>query len=126
MSKETTLFSSIINLKCPKCREGDLFKTSTLSFQKSFDMPKNCPHCNQKYFLEPGFYYGAMFISYIFTGWFCIAFAVVVHWVFDYSLNVTFFWMILILAIFFVYIFRSARSLWIHVNVKYDPTIPKK
>lgn len=120
-----TLLSSILNLKCPRCRKGDLFSTPTFSFQKSFEMPKVCPHCQQNYWPEPGFYYGAMFISYIFTGWFCIFFAMLLHWVFDFGLGITFFWMILLLAIFFVYIFRASRSAWIHINVKHDASFSK-
>ena len=59
---------SIFNLKCPKCHEEDLFEKPTFSFQKPFDMREECTHCRQDFFPEPGFYYGAMFISYIFMG----------------------------------------------------------
>jgi len=71
---------SIFNFKCPRCHEGDLFETETFSFQKSFDMHDKCPHCNLNYMPEPGFYYGAMFISYIFMGFFCIGFVMFFHW----------------------------------------------
>ena len=63
---------SVFNMKCPRCQDGDLFETGSFSFQKSFDMPENCPKCGQKYFLGPGFYYGAMFISYIITGFYAL------------------------------------------------------
>jgi hypothetical protein len=29
---------------------------------------------------------------------------------------------LVVLTFFFVYIFRLARSIWIHINIKYDPT----
>ncbi len=112
---------SIFNLKCPRCHEGNLFETPTFSFQKPFDMPKKCPHCGQSYMPEPGFYYGAMFISYIFTGWFCIVFIAFFHWYLGWSTGASFALLIFVMAILFVWIFRLARAIWININVKYSP-----
>lgn len=116
---------SMFNLKCPKCHEGDLFPTGSFSLDKPFDMYDECPHCGQDYMPEPGFYYGAMFISYIFTGWFCILFVLFVHWVLDWSTAASFAALIAIMAIFFVYIFRLARSIWLNINYRYDPSKAK-
>lgn len=114
---------SIFSFKCPKCHEGDLYETPTFSFKKPFDMPDHCPNCGQSYMPEPGFYYGAMFVSYIFTGWFCILFVMFFHWVLDWSIAASFALLIAVCAIFFVYIFRLARAIWINITVKYDPEI---
>lgn len=121
LKKGSKLFS-IWNMKCPRCNEGDLFETGSFSFQKPFDMPKRCPACNQNYMPEPGFYYGSMFISYILTGWFSLFFAMFFHWILDWGLFSTFALLIFILGIFFVWIFRFSRSIWISVNVKYNPS----
>lgn len=115
----------MFNMKCPRCHEGDLFETTTFSFQKSFDMPKRCSVCSQSYMPEPGFYYGAMFISYIFVAWFCIFFVAIFHWVLEWGLYTSFFLLIIILSIFFVWIFRMSRSIWIGINVKYNPSAKK-
>ena len=120
LSKGTKAYG-IFNLKCPKCHEGNQFPTPTFSFRKSFDMHDNCPHCGQNFMPEPGFYYGAMFLSYIFMAWFCIGFVAFVHWVLGLSTGVSFALLIGVCAIFFVYIFRFARSLWLNMNFKYDP-----
>lgn len=112
---------SIVNFKCPKCNEGNLYETRSFSFKKSFEMHENCPVCNQDFEPEPGFYYGAMFISYIFTAFFCIGFLLIFHWVFDFSLLVSFGMLVAFIAIFFVVIFRLARSIWISMNVRYNP-----
>lgn len=112
----------IFYLKCPRCQEADLFYTPTFSFKKSFDMKDRCDCCDQNFLPEPGFYYGAMFISYIFTGWFCIIFIALFHWVLGWSLNASFGLLIAVCAILFVYIFRLARSIWISINVKYNPS----
>ena len=60
-------FSSILNGKCPQCREGYMFKNSVLNFTKAAIMEKKCEHCNLVYEIEPGFFWGAMYISYAFS-----------------------------------------------------------
>lgn len=75
---------------------------------------------------EPGFYYGAMFISYIFMGWFCLFFVMFFHWILDWSISRSFMLLIAVCALIFVYVFRLARSIWINLMVKYDPTALKK
>ena len=89
-------------------------------------MKECCEHCDLNYLPEPGYYYGAMFISYIFTGWFCIGFVALVHWVWGWGLNVSFLALIAVLALLFVYIYRLARSIWLSINVKYQPEKGKK
>lgn len=124
--KKGTKAYCMFGMKCPRCHEGDLFETSTFSMQKPFDMHKRCPSCNQNYMPEPGFYYGSMYISYVFVAWFCIAFVALFHWILDWGIYTSFFLLILILTIFFVWIFRISRSIWIALNVKYDGQYPKK
>jgi len=83
-------------------------------------MKEHCEICNQTYFPEPGFYYGAMFISFIFTGWFSIGFVLLIHWGLGWSTSASFATLIALLAFFFVYIFRLARAIWLTLTVKYD------
>ncbi len=112
---------SIFGFKCPKCHESNLFYTSTFSFRRSFEMKKSCEVCGQDFEPEPGFYYGAMFVSYIFMGFFCLGFTAFLHWVLGLSVNLSFLLLLVVIAIFFVYIFRLARSIWINVVIKYNP-----
>ena len=108
-------------MKCPRCREGDLFDTGAFSFNKPFEMKDRCDNCGQNYMPEPGFYFGAMFISYIIWGWFSILFCLgLVFWG-GWSVNAAFGFLIFISLIFFVWLFRVSRSIWIHINVKYQP-----
>ncbi len=115
----STLYA-IFNMKCPRCHQGDLFSTPTFSFRKSFDMPERCDKCGQNYMPEPGFYYGSMFISYIFTGFFCLGFVLFFHWGLGWSTGASFGLLIAIGAILFVFIFRFARSIWINLIIKFD------
>ena len=67
-----------------------------------------------------------MFISYVITGFFSIAFTGFCILVLGFSINASFALLILILAIMFVWIFRFARAIWINSNMKYDPKASKK
>ena len=118
-SKPKTLTSSILDMNCPRCREGNLFKTSTLSYNKPFDMPEQCPVCAQNYMPEPGFYYGSMFISYIMWAWFSIILCLTLVFYFGWTVNGAFALLLVISAVFFIWIFRISRSIWIHINIKY-------
>lgn len=111
---------SILGLRCPKCHEGKMFYTSTFSYKRPFDMKERCDVCNEDFFPEPGFYYGAMFVSYVFTAFFCISFMIAFHWVLGMGLNASFGLLVLLLIILFVAIFRLSRVLYINMNVSYD------
>lgn len=115
--------SSVIHLKCPHCRTGDLCETATFSFNKSFEMNKRCPVCNQNFFPEPGFYYGAMFLSYIVFSFPCLFLVMFLHWVLDVGIVASMAILCVVAGLGFVYVFRVSRSLWIHMNIRYDQTI---
>lgn len=114
--KKRSKLGAIFGFKCPRCQEGDLFETNTFSYKKPFDMQKECPVCHQNYEPEPGYYFGAMFISYIFTGFFCLGYVMLTHWVLGWSMGLSFGTLIAICIIFFVYVFRLARSIYINMD----------
>ena len=115
--------SAILGLRCPRCRQGDLFPTSSLSFSKPFQQFSHCPACGQNYFPEPGFYYGAMFISYIGSGFFCLGFVMLLHWVVGWSLGGSFLALIAVVGVGFVWWFRFSRSAYLHMLYGYDPEV---
>jgi len=88
-------------------------------------MPEHCDICGQKFEPEPGFYYGAMFISYILSGFFFLACAGIGIILFDLSVNLTFVFILLIAAATYLWFLRISRSIWIHIMVKYDPEAEK-
>ncbi len=119
--QQQSIGARIWGMKCPRCGHGDLFETSTFSFQKSFEMPDKCPECGQTYMPEPGFYYGAMFISYIFTGWLMLIILGLFILIFKWSIGASFAVLFTITAILFVWFFRISRSIWINIRVKHSP-----
>lgn len=73
MEKKSALWS-VLNAKCPRCREGDVFTDGVLNLKKVASTHENCPKCGLRYEKEPGALYGAMYVSYaISTGIFLVA-----------------------------------------------------
>lgn len=111
---------NILKKKCPRCQRSDLFNLP-LDFSDPLAMPKNCKVCKQKLEPEPGFYYGAMFISYIFTSFVILAIAGLCIIGFGWGVYGTFALIIFLCIISFLWVVRISRSIWIHIVVHYDP-----
>ena len=62
-----------------------------------------------------------MFISYIVTAFYCLGFVGVCILVFGISVEGSFGLLFISLLILYVWFYRTARSIWIHVNIRYDP-----
>ena len=117
---------SIFRLKCPRCHEGNLFlHKNAYSYSNLEKMPENCPVCDQKYWPEPGFYYGAMYVSYALTIALSVAIfvAMTVLWRFEVL------WYLGINAVsillLFPPIFRVSRAVWANIFMSYDPNAIK-
>ena len=61
--KKTSSWYALIHGKCPSCRRGAIFTGSLygLNIQRT---NYNCSHCNQRFEIEPGYFYAAMYVSY--------------------------------------------------------------
>lgn len=82
MFKKGTKLYSIFNFKCPKCHEGDFFVGHPYSLKNTGKDTGKCNVCGCEYSPEPGFYYGAMYVSYalgvaMFVGVFLIVYLLV-------------------------------------------------
>lgn len=58
---------SILQGKCPRCQSGKVFKYTTANVRNFTDMNENCPVCGLHFEIEPGFFWGAMYVSYTIT-----------------------------------------------------------
>ncbi|MEQ7798580.1 DUF983 domain-containing protein [Pedobacter sp. ASV1-7] len=63
MEKKTSKLYAIVHSKCPHCRRGDIFTGSLYGFNIQHTNT-HCPHCGQRFEIEPGYFYAAMYISY--------------------------------------------------------------
>lgn len=119
-----SVFYAILNHKCPRCREGDIFAYPILQKPAQFiKTHKVCPHCGLLYEREPGFFFGAMYVSYALTMAVLLGTAFILYnffgdpevWVYITSV---------IIAVFILLpvIFRYSRTLYLHAfgGVRYD------
>jgi len=61
--KKTSKLYAIVNGKCPQCRRGAIFSGSLYGFNVQ-RTNYNCRHCKQRFEIEPGYFYAAMYVSY--------------------------------------------------------------
>ena len=121
MGKRHSLMYSILTTKCPRCREGNMFPKGTLYSTKFAYMHKACPCCRQPFEPEPGYYFGAMFVSYgISTAIFLVAFFVLNLLLEEITMLVVFITVVGVVIGFLPIIFRLSRSLWINIFVRYE------
>lgn len=118
---------SILKLKCPKCHKGDMFvepnflKPSTIT-----KTHKNCLCCDVDFIPEPGFYFGAMYVSYgLGVIYFLLSFFVL------YLLlnlkDFTFLGIYIATTLLsWPYIFRISRVIYLSLFVRYDKNAGKK
>lgn len=130
MSMRNSLLYSIVNAKCPRCREGNMFPEGTLYSTKFATMHKSCPCCGQVFEPEVGYYYGAMYVSFGFN---VAIFLVSLFILYQFVEEVTMAMMIGVVAVtvigFLPVIFRLSRAIWISIFVRYEgpgSQIPKK
>ncbi|WAC14537.1 DUF983 domain-containing protein [Dyadobacter pollutisoli] len=113
MAKPNKLYSVLFN-KCPRCGEGDFFITKSAYNLKNFDkMNKHCPNCGENLVPEPGFYQGALYMSYAFYVAFMVIYFLIFVNVFPNYLDYFLASIIPILIILTPYFYRLARRSWL-------------
>ncbi len=80
---KVSLGSALLRGKCPRCRQGNIFPTSMLSYRKLSEVHHRCPDCGVSLNPEPDFYYGAMYISYGFSVAIVINVLLILNYLFD-------------------------------------------
>jgi uncharacterized protein (DUF983 family) len=120
LGKGSKLYS-IFRFKCPRCHEGDLYKTSLVEMQGIYNMHDRCPKCGQHFEMEPGFYWGAMYIGYGLSSAYMLSAMVLFLFVFDLTVNQSFAAAIAGGVVIVPVVARLARAIWINIYVKYDP-----
>lgn len=55
---------SIFRMKCPRCQEGEFYTSHPYDLKNAGNLHEHCSQCGLKYEIEPGFYQGAMYVSY--------------------------------------------------------------
>lgn len=84
-------------------------------------MNRNCSECGLKYELETGFYWGSMYVSYALSGGWMLGSFAVFFFLFGIHPLVSIGLATIGVFIMYVWIFRTARSIWINFFVAYNP-----
>ncbi len=110
------LLNSIVKGKCPNCKKGKIFgvKGNLLLFQIP-QINDRCENCNFKFEREPGFFFGAMFVSYGLAVAQFIATFVVCYFLLGLSVLTSFFGVIIAALLFSTINFRLSRIIWIYL-----------
>jgi uncharacterized protein (DUF983 family) len=115
--------SALLSGKCPACRKGDIFKYSSWKIGSFSEMHRNCPRCGSTFEPEPGFYFGAMFVSYALSVVLFITMWLVLYLLWDPS-DVMYVIVIGLGAVIFTPTsFRFSRILYLYWfgGISYDP-----
>jgi hypothetical protein len=128
--RERSLLYGIINVKCPRCREGNMFPPGTLYTRRFADMYANCACCGQTFEPEPGYYYGAMYVSFAFsTGIFLTVLFILSLFVKELTTIMVAITVLVVVVGLLPVVFRLSRVLWINIFIRYEGPcnlIPKK
>ena len=118
---------AMIKAKCPRCRTGKMFVHSLLPnpfrFQK---MHIHCPHCEVRLEPEPGFYQGAMYVSYGFTVGIMLVVGLLVYYLLNDPSDWTYIGIVIGVMLLLVPVnYRFSRVVYLYSfgGLKYDPRL---
>lgn len=117
---------SILNQKCPRCHEDDLFSSGAYDFKHFSDMPEKCACCGQRYSLEPSFYSGAMYVSYALQVALFTTVYVALRVLFDPIAEVYMASMVVSALLLFPVTLRLSRAIYLNFFVGFDKATLKK
>lgn len=118
---------AVVKCKCPRCRQGNVYPYGAYNLLRFFKMNDRCQHCDVRLEPEPGFYQGAMYVSYAFS----VAGLVAVGILLYYTINPSQ-WVYIssIIGLMFVLAplnFRYSRIVYLYLfgGIGYKPSISR-
>lgn len=113
---------SIFKYKCPRCHQGEVFKSkSSYNIPKMFELHEHCSHCGLRYQFEPGFFYGAMYVSYSLTVAIAVATYVIMQLFFEATIGQVVAALTAALILSSPLVLRLSRITWMNMFIKYEP-----
>jgi uncharacterized protein (DUF983 family) len=121
-STKSSTLGSILRQSCPRCRTGKIFRYSV--FRGLPKMYERCSVCNLKFEREPGYFLGAMYISFG-LALVTIALLAVLLWALTgWGITKDTLWAVVLFLPLAPAITLFARVLWIHLDQSVDPEPP--
>jgi hypothetical protein len=124
MTNSLSMLPALAKMKCPRCRQGNVFKNQNPYHLKQVgDMHDLCPVCKLNFRPEPGFYFGGAMISYPLMVFFnvlvVLAYYFITGNIFDQPLL-----LMTLLAFATVLaapvVFRYSRIIFLYILVRYE------
>jgi uncharacterized protein (DUF983 family) len=120
MAFSNTKLYSVLYGKCPRCHKGDLFLNKNAYKVENWDkMHEKCSSCGLHYEMEPGFFQGAMYVSYALGVALSVG-VVLLNLVAGFNPVYYFISNTLALLLFAPLLFRWSRGLYLNIFIKYD------
>jgi len=123
IKKGNKLYSIIYNY-CPRCHSGKFWPKNNpyenILVKNGGDMGF-CKSCNLKYEIEPGFWYGAMYVSYGLQVFFGILSWLIIYFIdkeMDIFIQISIISLLIIILSPIVYYF--SRLIWINLFISYQ------
>ncbi|HTS65189.1 MAG TPA: DUF983 domain-containing protein [Candidatus Acidoferrales bacterium] len=112
-------WSAILHGRCPRCRKGAIYRLPV--WRGYLSMYERCPECGLKFEREPGYFLGAMYVSYLVSIppvlALMLVFWRVLAWRFDLAVVGAFVAYLPLVPV----VTRAARVVWMHVDRHFDP-----
>ena len=119
-SQPSTL-SSIVRQLCPRCRSGRIFRSSIyLGFPKMHD---RCPNCGLRFNREPGYFLGAMYVSYGLALVMIAAIGGVLWAATAWRVDKITIWAVALFVPFAPMLTLLSRVVWIYLDQTLDPEV---
>ena len=120
MLKKGSKLYSILTGSCPRCHQESMYvDKNPLHLTNLLKMNEKCSHCGLKYQIEPSFFYGAMYVSYGLNVALGIL-AFIITFQFSKSMITAFIVIIATLLVFFPFVMRLSRNIYINMFISYD------
>ena len=109
------LFMKIMNEKCPNCGRGNVFKKK----EKFIELPvmkEDCDLCHYHFDREPGYFLGAMYVSYgmaVLEG--IIAFLIASSFIKEFSGLALASIVVGVIVVFSIPNFKFSRIIWMYI-----------
>ena len=124
MGKGTKLYSIFFNA-CPRCQQGRFFAVNNPYNLKRFDqMNAQCACCGERFEREPGYYTGALYVSYAYYTALIVSCFVVMQVLLAMDLSYFLGILITLIIVLTPIVFRLARLTWINFFISYDAQKP--
>jgi uncharacterized protein (DUF983 family) len=108
------MIAAILRHRCPRCREGAIFRGWLA-------MHETCPVCGLRFSREPGYFIGAMYVSYGLSVPPVLALVVVLWRVAGWSFGAAVAGAFVAYLPFVPLVVRLSRVLWIWIDRAVDP-----